>query len=144
MTWVERRLASRHADLVRVGELMDELAAAHQLAPAALVDLRVALDEVVVNIVEHGGASEIRVRVGVRDGLLEAIVEDDGTPFDPRSAPPPDLERSLARRRIGGIGLHFVRSLIAEMDYSSAAGVNRLVLRQPLTTTTPRESDGSA
>ncbi len=144
MTWLERRLASRRADLVHVGELVDELGAAHRLAPAALVDLRVALDEVVVNIVDHGGASEIRVRLGVHDGLLEAIVEDDGAPFDPRTAPPPDLSRPLAERPIGGVGLHFVRNLIAEVDYSSAAGVNRLVLRQRLTTTTPRESDGSA
>jgi anti-sigma regulatory factor (Ser/Thr protein kinase) len=114
------------------------------LPPAALVDLRIALDEVVANIVEHGRAREIRLRLGVHDGLLEAIVEDDGTPFDPRTAPPPDLDRPLAERRVGGLGLHFVRNLIAEVDYSSRPGVNRLVLRQPLTTTTPRENDGSA
>jgi anti-sigma regulatory factor (Ser/Thr protein kinase) len=144
MSWLERTLASRRADLVRVGELVDELAAQHRLAPAALVDLRVALDEVVANLVEHGDASEIRVRLAVHDGLLEAIVEDDGTPFDPRSAPPPELGRPLAERQVGGLGLHFVRNLIAEVDYSSRSGVNRLVLRQPLTTTTPRGSDGSA
>jgi serine/threonine-protein kinase RsbW len=144
VTWLERTLTSRRADLVRVGELVDELAETHRLAPAALVDLRVALDEVIANIVEHGGAKEIRVRLGLHDGLLEAIIEDDGTPFDPRTAPPPDLGGPLAERRIGGLGLHFVRNLIDEVDYSSAAGVNRLVLRQRLTTTTPRESDGSA
>jgi sigma-B regulation protein RsbU (phosphoserine phosphatase) len=144
LNWLERRLASRRADLPRVGELVDELAVAHRLPPAALVDLRIALDEVVANIVEHGRAREIRLRLGVHDGLLEAIVEDDGTPFDPRTAPPPDLDRPLAERRVGGLGLHFVRNLIAEVDYSSRPGVNRLVLRQPLTTTTPRENDGSA
>jgi serine/threonine-protein kinase RsbW len=144
MTWLERTLASRRADLARVGELVDELAAKHQLAPAALVDLRVALDEVVANVVEHGGAREIRVRLGMHDGLLEAIVEDDGTPFDPWSAPPPDLERPLAERRVGGLGLHFVRNLIEEVDYSSAPGVNRFVLRQRLTTIKSGESDGSA
>ncbi len=43
---------------------------------------------------------------------------DDGDPFDPLAAPPPDLEAPLEERDLGGLGVHIVRSLADEVRYT--------------------------
>ena len=92
--------------------------------------MNVSLDEIVNNIISYGygdaGHHEIVVRVALRHGNVEAIVEDDGRPFDPLAAPAPDL--TSKERDPGGVGLHFVRNLMDEMTYTRSDGINRLRL----------------
>jgi anti-sigma regulatory factor (Ser/Thr protein kinase) len=61
-----------------------------------------------------------------------AEVDDDGRPFDPLSVPPPDLEKPIAERMVGGLGIHFIRNIMTEVSYSRAAGHNRLMLKRSL------------
>ena len=56
--------------------------------------------------------------------LLE--VEDDGKPFDPLQAPPPDLTLPLEKRPIGGLGIHLIRNLMDEVTYARVGGRNVL------------------
>jgi serine/threonine-protein kinase RsbW len=63
-------------------------------------------------------------------GNVEAIVEDDGKPFDPLAAPAPDLTGK--DRKPGGVGLHFVRNLMDEVTYTRRDGTNHLRLMKRL------------
>jgi anti-sigma regulatory factor (Ser/Thr protein kinase) len=132
VTTLEAVVASRRTELPRVAALVDELARAERLPPAVVADLQVALDEVLANLIDHGypddAVHEIRVRLAADARQVRAEIEDDGHPFDPAAAPPPDRAASLRERRPGGLGLHFVRSLMTEVRYASRAGRNHLVL----------------
>ena len=57
------------------------------------------------------------------------LTEDDGKPFDPLLVPAPDLG---AKGRIGGVGLHFVRNLMDELEYARLDGINRLRMMKKL------------
>ena len=60
-----------------------------------------------------------------------AVLEDDGLEFDPfRSAPEPDLDASVEERRIGGLGVYFVKSLMDEATYERVDNLNRITLVQ--------------
>jgi serine/threonine-protein kinase RsbW len=137
VTSAEACIENRLDHLPRVAALLDELAAAHGLPRDAVVDMQVALDEVLTNVITHGyaddGVHEIRVRVSVVPGVLEATVEDDARPFDPLTIPPPDLSASLRERAVGGLGIHFVRTLMSEVTYARVDNRNRLVLKKRLT-----------
>jgi serine/threonine-protein kinase RsbW len=137
MKTVDTTIVNRRSELARVASLVDELAAANDLERAVLADIQVALDEVLSNIIDHGFADEqvheIRVRLRLDHGVLEATIEDDGKPFDLRAHPTPDLNAPLRRRRVGGLGIHFVRNLMTEVRYGRVKGRNRLVLRKRLT-----------
>ena len=67
------------SEIVRVSELTDRFAAAHQLSADVVADLHVALDEVLTNIIKYGYADErmheISIRLRVEDGLLVAEIE---------------------------------------------------------------------
>ena len=133
---VELVLAARPDEVPRVARALDELVAAHGVAPGAAADMQVALDEVLTNAVTHGGAGggvrEIRVRLSVSASTLAAEIEDDGAPFDPLAIPTPDLGGSLQERRVGGLGIHFVRRLMTRVAYARLDNRNRLVLEKSL------------
>ncbi|MGH8701072.1 MAG: ATP-binding protein, partial [Burkholderiales bacterium] len=62
------------------------------------------------------------------------VIEDDGVPFNPLAMPAPDVSTPLRERRVGGIGIHFVRSLMDGVAYDRAGERNRLVLTKRLKT----------
>jgi anti-sigma regulatory factor (Ser/Thr protein kinase) len=54
---------------------------------------------------------------------------DSGRPFDPLSdAPEPDLNAVVEERRIGGLGVHLVKTLMDQMHYKRENEQNRLTI----------------
>jgi serine/threonine-protein kinase RsbW len=133
---IEMVIANRVEELARVAECLDDLGARRGLAGDAVADMNVALDEVLTNVLSHAyddaSPHDIRIVLAVYPGALQAEVEDDGRPFDPRTVPPPDRTAALAERKVGGLGIHFVRSLMSEFAYQRVDGRNRLVLTRTL------------
>jgi serine/threonine-protein kinase RsbW len=134
--------------LAKVQGLLDGLASAHRLPSAVVADMQVALDEVLSNILKSGFVDglphRIEVTLSVDRQVLTAKIEDDCAPFDPLGVAEPDLRPSLKDRRVGGLGIHFVRNLMSEVSYARVGARNRLVLRRTLTDTGEAGSDGSA
>jgi len=98
--------------------------------------LKLAVDEVCSNIIEHGSAS-------ATDGIIELTFESDGReltvtvadsgrPFEPGDAPEPDLASGWEERPVGGLGWHLVRQMVDELHYESDASGNRLTLIRKL------------
>jgi serine/threonine-protein kinase RsbW len=133
---LEMVIVDRPEELARVTARLDDLAARRGLPHDAVADMHVALDEVLTNVLSHAydvaGAHEIRIVLAVYPGALEAQVEDDGRAFDPLAVAPPDRTAPLAERRIGGLGIHFVRNLLSELAYQRIGDRNRLVLTKSL------------
>ncbi len=133
---VEMAIANRTGELARVAARLDELAARVGLPGGAVADMQVALDEVLTNVLSHAyddtASHEILVALAVYPDALEATVEDDGRPFDPLTIAPPDRGAPLAARKVGGLGIHFVRSLMSEVAYRRVGERNRLVLTRAL------------
>jgi serine/threonine-protein kinase RsbW len=134
----ERTLRLRNvlSELTRLRSETEELLAAHGTDPDTAYEVNVALEEIVSNVIRHahedGAEHELEVALGVSDGELVARVTDDGMPFDPRSAPAPDLLAPMAERPVGGLGIHLVRSLVDGFDYRREGDRNVVVLRKAL------------
>ena len=133
---IEITIVNQGSELARVAGLLYRLGAEHHLAPEALADMQVALDEVLTNITNYAytdkAEHQIRIRFELLDNVLEAVIEDDGAPFDPLAITAPDVSTPLRERRVGGVGIHFVRSLMDEVAYDRTGERNRLVLRKRL------------
>jgi serine/threonine-protein kinase RsbW len=130
----EIRIANSLPEIARVVELVDSFGARHEFPNEVIVALNVSLDEILNNIIsyayEDAGRHDIVVRLELRGGSVEVVVEDDGRPFDPLAAPAPDFETKP--RAAGGVGLHFVRSLTDELTYTRRDGINRLRMTKRL------------
>jgi anti-sigma regulatory factor (Ser/Thr protein kinase) len=99
-------------------------------------DLVQAVDELVCNVVEHGYGGRpgaIEVAALRADGEIAFRIRDAAPPFDPRSLPTPPLDLPLARRRLGGMGVHLARTLTDGMDHRILpTGGNEVTVRKRL------------
>ena len=100
--------------------------------PALTFKVKLAIEELGINIANHGRVDdipEIEIVVDSSPEKLTITIEDDGRPFDPlHDAPPPDLTSALEDRPVGGLGIHFVREMMDEMTYRHEDGKNCLAL----------------
>ena len=136
----EIRIANNMDEIARVAELVDSFGADNRLSNEVVIALNVSLDEILNNIISYAYADadrhDILVRLELRSGKVDVVVEDDGKPFDPLLAPAPDL---TAKDRLGGVGLHFVRNLMDELEYARCDGIDRLRMMKKLSMKQPDE-----
>jgi serine/threonine-protein kinase RsbW len=92
-----------------------------------------AIEEMATNILKYGyddtALHQILLRVQMDPGALLVVIEDDGHEFNPLETPQPDLQLPPEQREPGGLGIHLVRSLAAQMHYQRCGGRNRLTVR---------------
>lgn len=88
----------------------------------AIYQVQLAVDEAFTNIIEHayGGESmeHIEYTTQITNRGLEITLKDCGVPFNPNGVPDPDLESSLEERKVGGLGLFFIRRLMDEVEFT--------------------------
>lgn len=88
------------------------------------------IDELAQNVVDYSrddrpGDVEVEVTSETEAVIIEII--DDGRPFDPLTeAPEPDVTSPIEDRPIGGLGVHFTKSLMDDVEYCRKSGKNRL------------------
>ena len=95
--------------------------------------VQTAVDEACSNVMLYGYPDEtgdITIECEAEDGVLTITIKDKGIPFDPGRVPPPDLESDLEHRRIGGLGIYFLKTLMDEVAYSYKDGGNSLVIKK--------------
>ena len=83
--------------------------------------IKLATEELFTNMVKYnsgGGASEITIRINNRDDMLVVeLIDTDVDPFDPNTANEASIEEAVEDRRIGGLGLRLVRSVVDKISY---------------------------
>jgi phosphoserine phosphatase RsbU/P len=99
--------------------------------------LNMALDDLLNNVVQYAFPTDptehyIEVDGEVRDECVVLTITDDGIPFNPLTAAPPDLSLLLHEREIGGLGIHLVRSMFDEVTYHRNVGRNVLTVKKKL------------
>ena len=130
-----RASLSLRSDPDQLGRLVgfaEGFARRHTLPDGERVRLLIILEELFINAVRHGygDAPEGRIEIDLAfdAGRLKIEFRDDGRPFDPLTESLPDLDEPVAKRRIGGLGLRILRSLVDDARYSRDGARNHLVL----------------
>ncbi len=141
---LELTLANRSSELQRLASELERFAQNHRIPEPDVHAVSLSLDEVITNTIAYGyddqGAHDIRVRLTLANGRLSAEVEDDGRPFNPLTAPKPDLTSGVEDRPVGGLGIHLVRSLMEQVDYHRESGKNHLIMSKRLSAVAQAET----
>ena len=128
-------LAPDIAEIPRLIEWVASCCGAAGVTGDLALKLALVLEEAVMNVISHAFAGRrpphtIRVSLEVGTAIIAAEITDNGRPFDPSTAPPPDLSAPLEQRDPGGLGIHLIRTMMDRVDYRRAAGQNILWLEK--------------
>jgi sigma-B regulation protein RsbU (phosphoserine phosphatase) len=120
----------------QLAAFIDEVCDAAGMDMATAMQLNLALEEAVVNVMNYAYPSGTRGDVLIdaeADGMcLTFIITDSGTPFDPTTRGEVDTTLSAEERGIGGLGIHLVRQIMDSINYERINGLNVLTLRKKL------------
>ena len=130
---ISLNLKARLEALPEVDRAIEKLARSESWSPDLEFQIRLVLDELSMNIVSYGckdgGPHEIEVEVVSMDDRITIGISDDGIAFDPlNDTPEPDTSSALEDRRVGGLGVHLVRTMVDEAHYRREGGRNRMTL----------------
>ena len=129
------RIPAKLEGMDEVLDFVSSLVDAHGCTPQARSQLRMAMEELYVNIAHYAypdGEGWAEIRGSVEDGVVMFTLIDGGTPFDPLAKPDPDILLSGEERRIGGLGIYMVKSMVDEVEYTYLDGCNRLTLKKQI------------
>ena len=112
----------------RMVEATQDFAVQCALEAGHAARLAIVVEELVTNLVEHGGIGEeglIELVLAHEGGVVQIMLSDTGHVFDPRGAQSDDE----VPERGGGAGIDLVRAWTEIVDYGPDAGRNRLRLK---------------
>jgi len=122
------------AELKDLAAILDHVEGACQAAgisDSALYDIKLAVEEICANVIQHGyddsvpGPLEVRVETG--EGNIVVEIRDEAQPFDPDQVPTPDLTASLMERQVGGLGWYLSKQVMDELTQELVpSGGNRI------------------
>lgn len=113
-----------------IREYAIETATALGVTPSAFMDLRLAIDEAVTNILTHGygGPGEIELELSAVNSDLIVQLRDKAPTFDPALAPQVDLRAPDQRENPGGFGVFLMASAMDEINHRATENGNELTM----------------
>lgn len=127
-------LQNKTEELARLSAFIAAFCERQALSGEFEMALNLVAEEVFMNVVMHGhpfqGGHEVGVTLTRQGDQVELCVEDDGGEFNPLNAAEFDPATPLEDRRIGGLGIHFLRNFMTELHYERSGGKNRLTMRK--------------
>lgn len=129
-------LVNDKADIARLSGFVKDFSAALDLDRKMASGVRLALEEMVVNVMNYaypaGEKGDICVLADSDRTEVRFTVEDSGVPFDPTSMMSADTTLDAHSRPIGGLGIHLTRRIMDSVSYCRKQGKNVLTLTKSI------------
>ena len=131
-------------EIQRLSALVEAFAREHQMPGSSAFQINLVLDELVTNVISYGyrdGAEHlIDLRMKLSGEELTIVMEDDGLPFNPLEQAAPQLDKPIAEKEVGGLGIFLVRKLMESVEYRREADKNILVMKKKISFASPPKS----
>ena len=116
-------------------EKVDDLAEAHDWPAASAYQIRLAIEEIVLNVIKYGvvGGGQIDIDISPGPDAVSVRISDNGKAFDPtHDSEVPDTDAELHDRPIGGLGVFLVGRAMDEFHYVREQDLNVVTLIKKL------------
>ncbi len=128
------------ANLSSLDEIMEYLRSTFtgvSLSEKEKKKFELAIEEAVVNIIHYAyqtpdGKIEVSCKYDPATLTLVAKLKDSGRAFNPLDIDKIQTPKSLEIQPIGGLGIHFMKELVDNIEYSYIEGENILTLHKKL------------
>ena len=127
-------LANDTKEVPKLQTLVDEVCEAMEFDEKTSMQMRIAIEEAVVNVMDYayppGQRGEVTIEATSTEGCLKFTIIDSGKPFDPTVQAAVDTSLPARERRIGGLGIHIVRQMMDSINYERMDNLNVLTLKK--------------
>ncbi len=125
-------LRNNLADLKGFVQHLEVFALSQGLSKQNVLRINLCIEECFANIVSHGYQDNedhwIEITLTSEDKKFIVCIEDDGISYNPTSTAAPDLTSPVEQKKIGGLGVHFMRHFMDDIKYQRYNNKNVLVL----------------
>ena len=129
-------------ELARIASVLEDVGARDNWPNDLLFKINLVLEEVGVNVMNHAFDDDevhtfyVTLKSDPRAVTIE--VSDSGRPFDPiTETPEPNIAAPIESRAVGGVGVLLVLTMMDEVTYRRAQGMNQLTIIKHRTDTQP-------
>jgi sigma-B regulation protein RsbU (phosphoserine phosphatase) len=118
------------SELQKLQSVVEMFGETHGLSTKMVLNTNLVLEELLTNVIFYGYNDHVQhliyVTFQLENNKLMLTIEDDGIPFNPLESPEVDTSQVLDERNIGGLGIHFVKSLASDFEYKRTDTANIL------------------
>ena len=119
-------------EIGQVNSRFNALSKQHGLSDPLRRKMNVVFDELLNNIISYAYQDdqehEIEIKIELTEEKLTVSIVDDGLPFNPLGVEAPNSDIPMEERKVGGLGIHLVRSIIDKVSYQRRIDKNVLTL----------------
>ena len=124
-------------ELDAVTDFVEEKLAPYECPMRTMLQLRLAIEEIFVNIASYAYSPEVgeaEIRCEVLDDPLRVVIQflDSGRPFVPLAREDADTSEEGLMSREGGLGILLVKNTMDDVRYSYENGKNILTIQKAL------------
>ena len=96
-----------------------------------IYQINLALEEILVNISKYAypgnkGVIDISFEISDNHKQLKVVIKDKGKDFNPLEKEDPNLDASVEKRKIGGLGIYIVKNMVDDIKYQRLNNENIL------------------
>ncbi len=126
------KVKSRTENLSVIRDFVSKSAAEAGISSDVMENIILAVDEACTNIIKHAYGSvpdgELIIKTKITQARFEISITDYGRSFAPETIPEPDLQKYYRQRRVGGLGMYLMKTLMDDVKYVSIPGKYNEVL----------------
>lgn len=93
--------------------------------------ISLAVDEACTNVIKHAHKFNSRKMIDLAviytSKQFEIRITDKGKGFDPQALEKPDLPKYIHEAKMGGLGIHLMKTLMDEVNYTFNSGIKNQV-----------------
>ena len=128
---------SRTENLSLIREFVQENAVETGMQSKSVNDMMLAVDEACTNIIKHAYKSypegKIILTIKVFPEKIIIKIKDYGNAFHPEVIHEPDIQEYYRQKKVGGLGMYLMKTLMDEVKYISIPGkYNQVMLTKNL------------
>lgn len=128
----ELKVKSKTENLSVIRDFISTSAAEARVTPDVVENIILAVDEACTNIIKHAYKSfpdgELIIKTKSTQSRFVISITDYGNSFEPDSIPEPDLQKYYRQKRVGGLGMYLMKTLMDDVKYVSIPGKHNEVL----------------
>jgi len=120
------KVSSSSENLETIREFINDIARHAGFDSDSASQIELAVDEACTNVIKHAHKfnqdKSLELSVQLDSDKMEIIISDNGTGFDITRVSKPDLEKYIHEAKKGGLGIHLMRSLMDEVQFTFNPG----------------------